>query len=394
MDNRITLLAGCEEPENYPIQPFEENTINFLIDLSHRISTSEILKVYQEVRAFGFWCRESNLRKMCHQYHEGDIGIGKVFHIVASNVPCLFAYSLAISMICGNSNIVRLSTRVGKEDEILVNLIKEMIKEDIYEKISNRLSIITYDRSDEISEELLNHCDGYIVWGGDETVKRIRSLVVNPDITELVFPDRYSIAIFDVKEQINKTKEELTHFVHRFYNDTYQVNQNACSSPRFVFWVTKDESEEQRKTVQKRFWDILDEQLKDYVIEEDTAYRKYEALAITSLKNGGIKDIQRKNTKLMIATLEGLNKTMNHYKGNCGVFYQMDIKDVSEIAPYCDNRLQTITYSGLSKEEIRNALISGKAKGGRRIVTVGEALSMFEVWDGRRVYFLLTKSLF
>ena len=96
----------------------------------------------------------------------------------------------------------------------------------------------------------------------------------------------------------------------------------------------------------------------------------------------------------MIATLEGLNKTMNHYKGNCGVFYQMDIKDVSEIAPYCDNRLQTITYSGLSKEEIRNALISGKAKGGRRIVTVGEALSMFEVWDGRRVYFLLTKSLF
>lgn len=394
MDNRITLLAGCEELTTYPEKPFSKEVLCFFEQIASEIRTGEAYKSDQEIKAFGFWCRRSNLEKMTNQFKKGDVGIGKVFHIVASNVPCLFAYSLAMSMLCGNANQVRISTRVFEQDKRLISLFNKLLMQDENASIRNRISIITYERSNEITEKLLNDSDGYIVWGGDETVKSIRSLVSNPDLIELVFPDRYSIAMFEIKDLLNKSEEELRYLVHRFYNDTYQVHQNACSSPRFVFWKMGEESKEEREILKNRFWQMLLDELDNYNLEDDAAYRKYEALVLSCMKNGNVEHVEKKNMKLLVATVSKLNQSMKNYTGNNGVFYQMDIESVREIALFCDKKLQTIVYAGIDPEEILEGLLKGHAKGARRIVPVGEALTMLEVWDGKRVYSLLTKSMF
>lgn len=393
MDNKITLLAGADSLASYPERPFSEKVLSFFEQVSVEIREKESSK-YQEIKAFGFWCRKSNLQKMAHQYQKGDMGIGKVFHIVASNVPCLFAYSMAMSLLCGNTNLVRVSTRIHDEDKRLLSLINNVLMQEENACIRERISIVTYERSNEITEELLNDSDGYIVWGGDETVKSIRALVQNPDLTELVFPDRYSIAMFGVKNLLVKSEEELRYLVHRFYNDTYQVHQNACSSPRFVFWKTDDESEKERELLKKRFWQMLLDELEYYVLEDDTVYRKYEALAQSCMKNGCVDSIEKNDMRLLLANINKINGSMQAYTGNCGVFYQMDIKSVMDIAPFCDRKLQTIVHAGLDPDEILEGLEQGHAKGGRRIVAVGEALTMLEVWDGKRVYSYLTKSMY
>ena len=47
------------------------------------------------------------------------------------------------------------------------------------------------------------------------------------------------------------TNKEMINFVKDFYNDTFIVDQNACSSPSFVFWVGK-----KNKNIEL-FWDNL-----------------------------------------------------------------------------------------------------------------------------------------
>ena len=45
---------------------------------------------------------------------------------------------------------------------------------------------------------------------------------------------------------------ELSNLVQRFYNDTYLVDQNACSSPHLIIWLGK-----KSKKIQERFWENL-----------------------------------------------------------------------------------------------------------------------------------------
>ena len=59
------------------------------------------------------------------------MGRGEVFHITPSNVPLNFAYSFSFSFLAGNSNIVKVSNKNFEQSEILIKIIKSLLKKKI-----------------------------------------------------------------------------------------------------------------------------------------------------------------------------------------------------------------------------------------------------------------------
>ena len=54
-----------------------------------------------------------------------------------------------------------------------------------------------------------------------------------------MFGDKVSFSIINTTKLKKMTNKEMINFVKDFYNDTFIVDQNACSSPSFVFGLVK-----------------------------------------------------------------------------------------------------------------------------------------------------------
>ena len=99
--------------------PFEDLIIDFFDFFSKSILRNKEINSLPEMAALGFWLRRSNLlqiKKENLSLLENDrfkvSPIGTVFHICPSNVDTMFMYSMAVSLIMGNKNILRLSSRM------------------------------------------------------------------------------------------------------------------------------------------------------------------------------------------------------------------------------------------------------------------------------------------
>ena len=110
------LLGNPDSLTSEKRSPFELKVVDFLDAVSADIMKNPQSQAVPGLRAFGFWCRRRHLLQLKAKHHVSDerCGKGKIFHICASNIPGLFAWSMAIGLLMGNSNLVRVS--YGKEN--------------------------------------------------------------------------------------------------------------------------------------------------------------------------------------------------------------------------------------------------------------------------------------
>ena len=59
--------------------------------------------------------------------------LGKTFHIAPSNVDTIFVYSWLISMLMGNINVIRISSRISEQIDCLIGLIDNTLGEKRFE---------------------------------------------------------------------------------------------------------------------------------------------------------------------------------------------------------------------------------------------------------------------
>ena len=69
---------------------------------------------------------------------------------------------------------------------------------------------------------------------------------------DIIFPDRISICVINSKIYL-KNKQYLKE-AGNFYNDTFLFNQNACTSPRLIYWVGNKKNNQKARTI---FWKSL-----------------------------------------------------------------------------------------------------------------------------------------
>ncbi|MDR2398975.1 MAG: hypothetical protein LBD61_00785 [Endomicrobium sp.] len=372
----VEFIIGSENIDNRPMQPFDEGTCSFLNAFSNKILKNPLCKQYPDLISLGFWTRKANIEKLKTQYNlQNRLGRGLAFHITPANIPVNFAFSFFFSLLAGNANIVRIPSKQFPQISIICNTLREAVA--IYPEIKKRTAFVSYPVNDEISESISKNADVRIIWGGDVTVTNIRRLSTKPRCIDIVFADRYSFCIIDGEAVLSASDTQITSLAEVFYNDTYLMDQNACSSPQIIFW---------QKVTQKaksRFWNAVTELVtKKYDLQPAIAVDKYIHLCKDAITRDNIANIMYDGLtyRSQLSSLHGVD--LIEFRGRGGYFYEYDLQSLDELILFVTEKYQTITYFGVRSEIIKEFVISNKLRGIDRIVPIGKAMDIGIIWDG------------
>lgn len=393
----VQYLVGTEDvlinmPGVMPRQPFDDKIIDFLDCVSKKILTNKASRQYPDVVTFAFWIRKGNLLNMKKKYYNPEqencifMGRGMLFHIAPSNVPVNYAYSLAVGMITGNANVVRIPSKEFPQ----IDIINRAIEDAFFEgdaSLRNALCLIRYGHQKDITDEISRFVDARIIWGGDATIYSIRESSIPPRATEVTFSDRYSLAVIDSDAYMEIEDKEQA--AKHFYNDTFLTDQNACTSPRAVIWLGKSKEE-----AKKVFWPQLHLLVeKDYELQPKQAVDKLVGVYMLSqCEHIDYKVIEEKDNLITRIAVSCLDADLMEYKGNSGFFMEYDCKNIDDLEEICRNTAcQTISYLG-NISDIKKLLDKG-LKGVDRIVPMGQTMDFDLIWDGYNLFETLTRKI-
>ncbi len=383
---RIRLLSGVYEPLGLPAEPFSEEAISFLGDLARALREDTRTPAYTDVAAFGFWCRRANLLRMKERLGLSGtrIGLGLAFHIAPSNVPVNFAYSYALGLLAGNANIVRVPSKEFAQTDILCQAVERVLAGGGYPAIREATSIVAYGHDKDVTDWYSSICDARIIWGGDETIQAIRESAIGSRCREVAFADRYSLGLIRPEAIANMDEGQLTQLAKRFYDDTYLMDQNACSSPHLIIWLTDQwrGTQQEKEKVQDRFWEAVVKMAGKYVLEPIKASEKYDRLCNFLADTEDEATVRRYGNLLYRVSLQTFKRPADTYRGIFGLFFEKEMESLQELASAVTKKVQTAAVCGISQEEVVQLIQENHLKGIDRVVPFGETLSMDLVWDG------------
>jgi len=383
----VKYLVGTENVSVIPLKPYSDEACAFVASLSEALLKDKEAKRYSDVMSFAFWCRKANINiKKCKwdERLEKRLGRGLAFHVAPSNVPINFAFSYVFSLLAGNANIVRVPSKEFPQVALVCRVVKEVLEQ--FPDIKESTAFVQYPANNETTEQFSLRADARIIWGGDSTVQNIRSCASKPKCIDLVFADRYSVCIMDGRAIEEIEPEKLKKLAEAFYNDTYLMDQNACSSPQIIFW--KNSSEKAKEL----FWNAVYEYTKPkYNLQAASCVDKYMKLCMDAVDLAEMKNGNRIENLVYRIELEQLPADITMLRGTCGYFYEYNLNSYEDILPLLSEKFQTVTYYGINPEELQEFIIEYHAKGIDRIVPLGKALEIDVVWDGYDVIGMLSR---
>jgi hypothetical protein len=283
---------------NQPVVVHDKNRLNFLSELSKLILDYPDIRQYPDVATFGFWCRSSNLNKIIKNTNSRHIrvGLGMIYHNSPSNVPVNFAFSLVFGILSGNTSVVRLSSKESESTSLIVNVLSKLLEDPIYSEIKKTIFIIKFDRDDEVNKFWMSVADGRVIWGGNETVAKIRTYPCKPRSREIVFPDRFSLCAINAIKIVESNDDDLKKVCTSLFNDVYVMDQNACSSPQLFNWVGNDVT---IKKAKDRLWPLFLEYANSKHSLEPIQYmNKYVDACRNAINNDNVLRVKHKDNLL------------------------------------------------------------------------------------------------
>ena len=367
---------------NKNLKPFDEILTDFVNEVSNFILKTDYLKAYPEIIALGFWLRKANITKLKKHFFKIStdkilIPRGIVFHIAPSNVDTIFAYSWFISLLVGNSNIIRISDKENIQTNILLEIIIKILEKKEFKIIKEKTLIIKYGHNDEITKKLSELADVRVIWGGDETINHIRKIPIKPNSIELTFADKFSFSIIKSNE-FNKL-DNLNKFIHNFYNDSFWFNQMACSSTKLIVWIG---NKNENKKAKEKFWKHFSEYVlekKPNITSEDVINKFVSEISMAIENKIKINQINPYIHTITISSFKDINEKL--HTGN-GLFYELEENNLRNILKYVTKKHQTITYFGFTQKELKEIIMEILPNGIDRIVPIGKALEFSYIWDG------------
>lgn len=409
-DDKVKILFGEDKIQVFARCPYAVDVCRFLDKLSKNILSDHESKQYSDIVAFGFFIRRSNIMRLAdrHVKQFQQQGRGLVFHISPSNVPINFAYTLIFGLLSGNSNIVRISSKYFRQYEIISRVMNQVSDEEELSWVKKTNAVIGYEHDDQkITDYFSSICDARVIWGGDFTINTIRKSPIPPRATEITFSDRFSLAMISIDAIYNMSDVDLKKLAKNFYNDTYNMDQNACSSPHLICWCNsavevvnghmKQEKILDNKAVmhtQKRFWEAVYEVALKYNLEEIKVSEKYTDLCESAI-NYDIFGIDMYCNILYSVYLGSLPEDITNLRGKFGMFYNFIVDNIQQISRQLNSKkIQTIATVGINKKRLSDYIIENSIIGVDRIVSVGEALNIDVIWDGYDVISALSRNIY
>lgn len=373
----VEYLIGSAEISSAPLPPYSEEALAFCAELSKTLLRSPLSRTYPDISALAFWCRRANLLRLQENCPEAAqrLGRGLCFHVTPGNIPINFAFSYLFGLLAGCSNIVRLPSKRFPQTSVVCDAIAETLTR--HPEIQSRTAFIRYPADDETTAYFCKQADARLIWGGDTTVASVRNQPSSPRCVDVCFADRYSIALLNGEAILKTNDEEIARLADDFYNDTYLMDQNACSSPQIMFW--QQDSAEARE----RFWNaVYAAAERKYQLQAAVGVDKYTHMFEDILDQRPIQNITKQSNLLYRVELSGLSGELTELRGKGGYFYEYRLETLEELVPHITEKYQTITYFGMDPENLRRFVVGNRLRGVDRIVPIGKAMDIGIVWDG------------
>ena len=331
---------------------------------------------HPEIVALAFWFRQAHLAQITESMPTElkSKRVHRVFHIAPANVDTVFMYSVLLSVLCANQNIVRVSQRSGEVTWVLISLLKEYLNIPDGQVLANQIAVVEYDaRHEQVTEQLSNWCDLRVIWGGDEAIKAVSAIA--PQTAQICFPDRFSVALIQLDEN-----SDINALASRFLTDLLPFTQQACSSPKAIYWLNT------APDYQGLFWTAVEQRIVQLDHQFETSHKVNQHILLQKLAAGwGMKLSQQAGSKtatfakvcnagpIARCKVNSLTAAMLEAHEGDGLVVEQDIGTVNEIA--CSAKLQTISYA------VTDQLTTPKGEF-KRVVPLGKALEFAPVWDG------------
>lgn len=378
---KIKKLAGTINPQINTFKIFDERICEFLFTLSKFLFKNKNISNYKDLFALAFWIRKKNILTLKEKYQNSDIrlGHGLVFHITPANVALNFAYSFIISLLAGNSNVIRVSNKNYFQNKIFFKTLNKVFNIKKFNFLKKSNLFICYEYDNLINNELIANCDCKIFWGSDKTIRELRKIPSQASCKEIIFFDRYSVSLINLNYLSKLNNSALHNLSNKFYLDSYVFDQNACSSPHLIIWFGKKNEESYKK-----FWNFLKLEIskqKYFIFTEKKMFDKYTRFCQLAASKKEIKKsfIDGSISRMVI---KNIPKDFENLRVGNGFFFEYFIKNLNQLDFGKSKKIQTMTYFGFKKEILNKFIYKKNFFSIDRIVPIGRALEFSNLWDG------------
>ncbi len=350
---------------------------DYLFNVSKTILRSKDCRDYPDVMTFGYFCRKSSIERVLNEREpiSSRYGWGIAVHIAPSNVPVNFAFSFVFGLLSGNNNLVRLPSYTWPQVELLISVFEAVAKSGKYDGLANNNVFVRTEHGSQELRRFIANCDALIVWGGNDTVATFRKMDKKPRCVELYFPDRKSSLVINACTLSGRDDAELKKLAGAFFNDTYLVDNNACSSPRRIFWIGESADVSMART---NFWQAVDGVIKSkgYKLNVIAKIDKYlDVMKSVEIAKAPVK-IEKISEDIWLTS-----RDEEALIGRFGRFSESIFVGLDQAVKALDDDEQTLTYMGFDKEYVDKIIVEVDVIVDR-VVPVGAALDIGFMWDG------------
>ena len=374
-----SLLAAIAEPA----EPFSVARQQTLARLSRAILQDARLRADAASVALGYWLRRANVERLVQDFERRRaaapdtvfVATGRVFHVAPANVDTVFVYSWALSYLCGNRNVVRVSAQPSEVLARLLEVVSALMRDDA-ELAGDRF--VTYEHDQAISETLSRWATHRVVWGGDDTVALFRGMPLSAHASERAFGTKFSYGVISTGAYLAASDETVERLAAGFFNDLFWFEQMACSSPHQLFWVGPPEHLD---SALARFHRTLAGEIerRGYRGATSSAVRRLNFVFDLACETDLRTDLAHKEF-LPVRLADGAGWRKEVCGG--GLFTHARADDLAQVAAFGGPGDQTVTHFGFAPAELRALAQRAGARGVDRLVPVGEALAFDVTWDG------------
>lgn len=379
-----------------PMQPFSDKAMAFVSAFSRRVMALRGLRDHPELATLAHWFRPAALAHLAKtsisaMHDRQSLARGLVFHVAPANVDVLFAYTWLLSVLCGNTNVARLSQKSAPQRDALLSVLEATASDPEFRGIAERNVLLTYPHDAEITARISCQCQSRIIWGGDQTVTAIRAIPLAPLAVELAFPDRFGIAVFNAGALIDTAEAELRALARRFCNDMLWFGQQACSSPRTLYWVGTGT---QVATAQKRFWPSIRAMAAEGFPDDPASLiARVSDAHLMAAMNASMTRAGRLGDYPMRLTADAAGVATRELHSGHGMIVESQIDSLADLPALLDDRDQTMVQIGFTESELSAFLGSVRNRAIDRIVPIGRALDFHPIWDGNDLICTLTRQV-
>ena len=274
--------------------------------------------------AVGFWLRRAEVQRLADRFaaleEAGAIRVprGLAFHVPPTNVDTVFMYSLIVSFLVGNRNLVRVSpNRPSEQATLLCELLRDVLAEERFAAFADELVVVSYSHEAEPTALVSQEADVRLLWGGDESIDRLRAVPVRPGTHDLTFGDRFSFAVLRPDAVLQPAQSSLHTLAEELFNDAYWFDQLACSSPRLLVWVgSREEVDDARRVLFAELSQVI--AAKGYALEPGASISKLNFL-YGAVIDRPVEGVYRAGNELAVIGLSDLDELRPHPSGRRAV---------------------------------------------------------------------------